>query len=62
MWGEHIENFSIVVVGRINGGKISEFDPKEPGSGDKVIALVSSLNILVNGITHENGGHFVPTP
>jgi len=59
MWGEKIENVAIV-GGRINGGAIIEGDDNEGRDiGDKVIAIKSGRNLLFDGITHENGGHFV---
>src|ERR1043166_2525904 len=57
MWGENIENFAIV-GGRINGGEIVEDEAKDRNAGDKVIALRSSRNLLLENVTHETGGHF----
>lgn len=56
MWGEDIENFAIL-GGTINGGSISS--KVGPGLGDKQISLVRSKNILLDGVTHIKGGHFV---
>ena len=58
MWGENIENFSIV-GGRINGGAIVEDETKNRAVGDKVICLKSSRNLLFENVIHETGGHFV---
>src|SRR5438270_12294259 len=59
MWGENIENFAIV-GGRINGGYVIEGDdPKGRDVGDKVIAIKSGRNLLLDGVTHQSGGHFV---
>jgi polygalacturonase len=57
MWGEGIENVSII-GGTINGGHIAKGDVK-PGRGDKVIAIRSGRRILFDQVTHETGGHFV---
>jgi hypothetical protein len=58
MWGENLKNFAIV-GGRVNGGHTSQGDKKGAGSGNKVIAIKNGKNLLFDGVTHDNGGHFV---
>ena len=57
LWSDGAENIAIV-GGRINGGSVTRHDP-EPGDGNKVIAIFNSKKILLDGVTHEQGGHFV---
>jgi len=57
MWGENLENFSIV-GGKINGGgAIGHGDPK-PGNGDKLITVKVGKNLDFENVTHEKGAHF----
>jgi polygalacturonase len=67
LWGEHVENFSIL-GGKVNGGGTIHGEPRKPttqpdGSmawgGDKVIAIKGGKNLLFQDVTHETGGHFV---
>jgi hypothetical protein len=58
MWGDGIENFAIV-GGRVDGGHTSQGDKKGAGTGNKVIAIKNGKNLLFDGVTHDNGGHFV---
>ncbi len=57
LWGENVENFAIV-GGKINGGSIIRGDPK-PGGGDKLITIKVGRSLQFEGITHEQGGHFI---
>ena len=57
LWGENIDNFAIV-GGTIHGGAITHGTPKQ-GGGDKQIAIKVGRNILIQGVHHINGGHFV---
>jgi len=57
MWGENLENVTII-GGKINGGPaIGHGDPK-PGNGDKLISIRVGRNLDFENITHEKGGHF----
>lgn len=57
MWGEHLENITIIGPGTINGGGITRGDP-DAGGGDKAISLKLCKNITIENIAIENGGHF----
>ena len=57
MWGENLENFA-VVGGQVNGGGVTQGNPK-PGGGDKVFAIKVGKNLLFKNVTHVTGGHFV---
>ncbi len=58
MWGDGIENFAIL-GGSVDGGHTSQGDKKGAGTGNKVIAIKNARNLLFEGVTHDNGGHFV---
>lgn len=57
MWGENIENFA-VIGGQVNGGGVTQGNPKE-GGGDKVFAIKVGKNLLFKNTKHVTGGHFV---
>lgn len=57
IWGENLENISIIGQGEINGGGITRKD-SELGGGDKAISLKLCNNIDIKGITIKQGGHF----
>lgn len=57
IWGENLENITIMGPGTINGGGMTRGDPV-PGGGDKTIALKLCRNILIKDITIRHAGHF----
>jgi hypothetical protein len=57
-WGEKIEDCAIIGGGEINGKNLAMFDPKEPGKGDKMFAIVSGKNIQFENLNLKSGGHF----
>jgi polygalacturonase len=61
IWGENLQNITIMGKGTINGGGMTKEDPL-PGGGDKAIALKLCKNILIKDITIVHGGHFAILP
>ena len=62
IWGEGLDNVSIVGFGMINGGGLTRQD-KEVGEGaiglgDKSIALKNCRRVVIRDITIFHGGHF----
>ena len=64
MWGENVENVSIMGPGRIDGaGLWKGLNPPlgpapDPNPGNKAIALKVARNVLIRDISILNGGHF----
>ena len=59
LWGVDLEDVAITGGGRIDGGRLALFDPKQADLGDKVLALASCRRVMITDITHKSGGHFV---
>ena len=57
IWGENLENITIMGLGTIDGGGMTAENP-EPGGGDKTIALKLCKNIVIQDITIRHAGHF----
>jgi len=58
IWGENLENVSIIGPGKIYGKGMSRSDKQPPGGGDKAIALKLCRNVQIKDITIRKGGHF----
>jgi len=62
IWGENLQNASIIGQGTINGGGLARND-RGPGQGsinqgDKAIALKLCRHVLLRDVTIFHGGHF----
>lgn len=59
IWGEGLENISILGQGLINGkGLLREADKRPVGTGNKAISLKSCRNVNIRDISILYGGHF----
>jgi polygalacturonase len=70
VWGENVENVSILGPGRIDGrglikglevdaqGRITDLNRAIPHMGNKAVALVRSRNVTLRDVTIFRGGHF----
>jgi polygalacturonase len=59
IWGEKIENVSILGLGLINGkGGLRRWDNAKVGLGNKAIALKLCRNVIIRDISILFGGHF----
>ena len=58
MWGENLENVSILGPGKIYGKGMSRSNSQPPGGGNKAIALKLCRNVIIRDITIRKGGHF----
>jgi polygalacturonase len=56
IWGENLEDISILGPGAIYGKGLTRAD--KPGVGDKAIALKLCRNVTIRDITILHGGHF----
>src|SRR5439155_2479224 len=58
IWGENLQNISIVGPGKIYGKGMSRSSKQPKGGGNKAIALKLCRNVQINDITIRKGGHF----
>jgi hypothetical protein len=59
IWGENLENISILGPGMIDGSKgLDREDGRRPLAGNKIIALKLCRNVIIRDITMYRGGHF----
>ena len=58
IWGENLENISIVGSGLIYGKGLTKWDTDRKGVGNKAIALKLCRNVLIRDISILHGGHF----
>ncbi len=64
IWGENIENVSIIGPGLINGQGLSRglktglYTDPPPGAGNKAISLKNCHNVILRDISILHGGHF----
>ena len=59
IWGENLENVSILGPGMIDGSKgLDREDERRPLDGNKIIALKLCRNVIIRDITMYRGGHF----
>jgi polygalacturonase len=61
IWGENLENVSILGPGRIWGRGLSR-GRSGPGYGNKSVALKLCRNVIIRDVTFYNGGHFCILP
>ena len=58
IWGENLQNFSLEGPGKIDGhGALTTGNPSST-QGDKDLCLILCSNVLIDGVTITNGGHF----
>ena len=63
IWGENLENISIIGPGRIYGKGLGKWDkPNEKGAGNKAVALKLCRDVLIRDVTFFMGGHFCILP
>jgi polygalacturonase len=58
IWGENLENISILGPGTINGKGLTREGPHEAPVGNKAIALKLCKNVILKDFTILFGGHF----
>lgn len=58
IWGENLENISILGPGTIYGKGLTRNTPRRPGEGNKTIALKLCRNVILKDFTILYGGHF----
>lgn len=63
IWGENLENISILGPGLIHGKGLGRWDrPDDKGSGNKAIALKLCRNVVIRDVTFLMCGHFCILP
>jgi polygalacturonase len=63
IWGENLENISILGPGMIYGKGLGREDrPNSRGAGNKAIALKLCRNVVIRDVTFLMGGHFCILP
>jgi len=63
IWGEGLENISILGPGLIYGKGLGKWDrPRDKGAGNKAIALKLCRNVIIRDVTFLMGGHFCILP
>jgi len=58
IWGESVQNVSILGPGMIWGKGLVRDDPAADGAGDKAIGLKLARNVVIRDISILHGGHF----
>ncbi|MBN1359975.1 MAG: glycoside hydrolase family 28 protein [Sedimentisphaerales bacterium] len=62
IWGENLENVSILGPGLIHGKGLVKWDRDQPGVGNKAVALKLCRNVVIRDVTFLRGGHFCILP
>ena len=62
IWGENLENISILGPGLIHGHGLRKWDSDQPGVGNKAVALKLCRNVTIRDVTFLAGGHFCILP
>jgi polygalacturonase len=63
IWGENLENISILGPGLIYGKGLGKWDrPDDKGAGNKAISLKLCRNVVIKDVTFLMGGHFCILP
>lgn len=63
IWGEGLENISILGPGLIYGKGLGKWDrPRDKGAGNKAVALKLCRNVIIRDVTFLMGGHFCILP
>jgi len=58
IWGENLENISIIGPGLIHGKGLQKWGNPKPGLGNKSIALKKCRNVILRDFSVLHGGHF----
>lgn len=58
IWGENLEDVSIIGPGKIYGKGLTRSSSPKPGQGNKAIALKLCRNVMLKDFTLLYGGHF----
>jgi polygalacturonase len=58
IWGENLENISILGPGLIHGKGLDRWDSDRKGRGNKAIALKLCRNVIIKDVAFLMGGHF----
>ncbi len=58
IWGEKLENVSILGPGLIHGKGLDRWDSPRPGRGNKILALKLCRNVTIRDVSFLMGGHF----
>ncbi len=58
IWGEKIENVSILGPGLIHGKGLDRWDSPKAGRGNKTLALKLCRNVIIRDVSFLLGGHF----
>jgi polygalacturonase len=58
IWGEALDNISIIGPGRIYGKGLQKWGDPQPGLGNKTISLKNCHNVLLRDFAILHGGHF----
>ena len=62
IWGENLENVSILGPGLIHGKGLRRWDSDRKGVGNKAVALRLCRNVIIRDVTFLTGGHFCILP
>ena len=58
IWGEKLENISILGPGLIHGKGLDRWDSEKVGRGNKILALKLCRNVTIRDVSFLLGGHF----
>lgn len=58
IWGEKLENISILGPGLIHGKGLDRWDSPKVGRGNKILALKLCRNVIIRDVSFLMGGHF----
>ena len=58
IWGEKLENISILGPGMIHGKGLDRWDSPKVGRGNKTVALKLCRNVVIKDVSFLFGGHF----
>lgn len=58
IWGEDLENISILGGGLIHGKGLTRHGRRAPGPGNKALALKNCRNVIIRDVSFLMGGHF----
>ena len=58
IWGENLENISILGPGLIYGDGLDRWDNPDKGRGNKILALKLCRNVIIRDVSFLLGGHF----
>lgn len=58
IWGEELENISIIGPGMIYGKGLQKWGDPKPGLGNKSISLKNCRNVILRDFSIYHGGHF----